>query len=380
VVALSAAGFDAGRIAILVVVFTLTNKVAKIPLAPWLDRFSPAASVLLGCAMAAAGFAGLHLAGLHLAGSLPATAACLSLAGVGIAVNALASKQLAAAASDQAAVRARVFSLINVGINIASAVAAPVALFFAARHQHGVVLLAIAAFYTVAGVATYLNFSRLRLERHTAPVTSWRAYTHMLRLPGLGAFLLVNLFGWFLYGQLFNTLALYVSKTLAAPGMLGWLYTLNALMVVFLQLGLTRVTVRLSGGRTIVTVAVGYVTFGAAFLAPFLLPGYGGAVVFVVVFTLAEMMFVPNMDVLLLDLIGQRNRAVGYSILSISTALGEATGGGAGVAGYRWLADHGYSNAFWLIAALLAVVFTLTTHGLRRTVTTDIGMLAKIAG
>jgi MFS transporter, DHA1 family, multidrug resistance protein len=356
VVALSAAGFAAGRIAVLVMVFTLTSKVAKIPLAPVLDRFSAAASVLLGCLMAAAGFASLPLAV-----GLGPTMAGLALAGVGISVNALASKQLAAAASDGTDTPARVFSLVNIGVNVSSAVAAPVALMFTARHREDVVLLAVAVAYGLAGVTTFLNYSRLRLHRHAAAISSWRTYLQLLRQPGLGVFLMVNFFGWFLYGQLFNVLAMYVSRTLAAPGRLGWIYTLNALLVVFLQLGVTRLGRRVTRGDQSTTVVFAYGTFAVAFAAVSVVPGYPGAVAFVVLFTLAEMMFVPSVDVLLLELIGTRNRAVGYSILSISTALGEATGGGSGVAGYRWLADRGHGSLFWLLAAGAAAAFALVT-------------------
>lgn len=360
VVALNAAGFPAGRIAVLVMVFTLTNKIAKIPLAPWLDRISATGSVLLGCLMAAAGFAALgYVTGL------PLTAVCLALAGTGISVNALASKQLAAAASDRTGARARVFSLINIGINVAAAVAAPVALYFADRHRHGLVLLAIAVVYCVAGAATYVNYSRLGVERHSAPISSWRSYLDTLRMPGLGPFLLVNLFGWFLYGQLFNVLALHVSRTLASPQKLGWLYTLNALLVVVLQLSVTRLAGRFGRGQHANTVVLAYATFVLAFLSAYLLPGYGGAVVFVVVFTVAEMMFIPSVDVVLLDLIGAQNRAVGYSVLSISTAIGEASGGGAGVASYRWFVDHRHGPLFWLVGAGLAVGFVLVTHWLK---------------
>lgn len=359
VVSLNAAGFDAGRIAAMSMVFTLTSKVAKVPLAPLFDRASPAASVLVGCGMAGIGFGSLSVA----TGLWP-TMLLLALAGTGISVNALASKQLAAAAGDAAGSRVRVFSLVNIGINIAAAVSAPATLALTTRHHNTAALLIVAATYCVGGVTTFLNYLRLRLPRHSAAVSSWRVYQEMLWLPGFGAFLAVNFFGWFLYGQLFNVLALHVSRTLSAAGRLGWLYTLNALLVVCFQWSLTRLTER-RGGAQVSAVVRAFATFVVAFVAAYVIPGYAGAVVFVVVFTVAEMMFVPSVDVLLLDLIGERNRAVGYSILSISTALGEGTGGGAGVTTYRWLADHGHARQFWLLASGVAGLFLLASCGLR---------------
>jgi MFS family permease len=356
VVTLNAASFDAARIAVLIMIFTLTTKIAKIPLAPWLDRMAAATSVLIGCTMATLGFFVLYSSdGLYL------TAAALALAGTGISINALASKQLAAAASDVLENRARLFSVINIGINVASAVAAPLALSLAGRGLHGYVLLGIAAAYSTAGVATFLNFSRLGLKRPHTGVPSLRAYIDMLRIPGLQSFMLINFFGWLLYGQLFNVLALHVSKTLNAPGKLGWLYTLNAMLVVFLQLPVTHLAGSWNSGRQMQTVRLAYLTFTLAFVVPFLVPGYAGAATFVLLFTLAEMMFVPSVDVLLLALIGQESRAVGYSVLSISTALGESIGGGMGVAAYRWLTDHGHGDEFWLGMAGLSLAFMAIT-------------------
>lgn len=361
VVALTAASFNGGQTAVLVMVFALTNKVASIPLAPWLDRVPAAHSVLLGCVMAGAAFVSLRFAT-----GMSMTVISLGLAGVGISINALASKQLAAAASDRIEKRSQLFSLISIGVNIAAAVAAPLALLLVERKQHGQVLLAVAAIYCIAGVTTFLNRATVQRGSHPARTWSLDVYLAVLREPGLRAFLLINMFYWFLYGQLFNVLAVYVSETLNTPASLGWLYTLNALLVVVLQLVVTRLADRWTGGRQLTTVVLSYALFALSFLAACLVPGYGGAVVFVLLFTVAEMMFVPSGDVLIVRLIRQQNRAVGYSIFAVSTALGEAFGGGAGIVSYRWLTAHGYGNQFWFAAAGLALAFALITQRLRR--------------
>jgi MFS family permease len=360
VVSLNAAGFDPGRIAMLVVVFSITSKVAKIPLAPLLDRISAASSVLLGCGVAGGGFLCLWLAS-----GLGPTAGALCLSGVGISINNLASKQLGAAASDLSGRRSQLFAYVNMGVNLASAAAAPLAVFFTDRHHYDAVLAGVVCCYFLGGIITYLNFGRLNLERHSAPVSSWRAYVKLLRLHGMLPFLVTNFFGWFLYGQLFNVLALYVSKTLGAPQLLGWLYSLNALLIVVAQLTVTRIAGRLGGGRSAHTMLMSYLVWAAAFCVAFGVPGYAGAIMFTAIFTVAEMLFVPSVDVILLDLIGSTNRAVGYSILSISTALGEATGAGSGVASYRWLVELGAGRAFWLCAAGLAVLGAVSTLRLR---------------
>jgi MFS transporter, DHA1 family, multidrug resistance protein len=360
-VALSAASFNARQIAVLVVVFALSNKMANIPLARWLDRIPTAASVLLGCVMAGVGFVGMRFA----TGVLT-TVLSLGFAGVGISINALGLKTLGAAVSDRLADRSRLFALIFVSINVAAATAAPIALFFVERKHHGDVLLAVAALYVLAGMVTFTNRARFPTGEHVTRARSRGAYLTVLREPGLRAFFAINTFFWLMYGQLFNVLALYVSETLHKPEVLGSLYTLNALMVVTLQLGLTRFTGRLLKGQHLTTVVSSYLLFATAFAVAYLVPSLAGAVVFIILFTVSEMMFVPTADVLIVGVIGEQNRAVGYRIFAVSTALGEAAGGGVGVIVYRWLADNGQGNLFWLAAAGVAVVFAVITQRLRR--------------
>jgi MFS family permease len=358
---LTASGYRADTTGALVTVFTITNKVAKVPLARWLDRLAPRAAVLLGCATAAAGF--LVLAASH---HLATTTAALVLAGLGISVNALASKQLAAEASDLADSRARLFSRVNIAVNVASAVAAPGALYLVHRNRHVEVMIAIAVVYLVAGVVTFLNNAGLPARARTDSTTSsLAAYLSVLRLPGIPAFLLVNMLGWFCYGQLFNALAVHVTDALRAGGRLGWLYTLNALFIVGAQVVVTHRAERASRGRPAQVVVVAYGAFGLAFALLAIVPGYLGAVAAVVVFTIGEMLFVPTMDVVLLGLLGGRSRAIGYGAFSLSNALGEAVGGGVGVATYRLLAAHGHERLFWFAVTVVALFSALLAYRMR---------------
>ena len=360
VLVLNAESFSASQIALLTTAFTFANKVAKVPLAPWLDRFSPVRSVLVGCFLAALGFCCVHLA--H---SVVITSLALLLARVGLSINSLASKQLAALASDSGTNRARVFSMINVAMNLSSAVAAPLALLLVARGKYQLVTYCVAAIYLFAGMFTSLNFSRVA-GKHPAINTqaSWATYIYTFKIPGMRSFLVVNFFGWFLFGQLFTTLALYVSDTLSAPDKLGLIFAFNSILVVTLQISVTRATESLFKDNSMRAMHVSLVIFALAATATYVVPGVYGAVLFVGLFTFAEMIFVPLVDVVLLGLVSERNRAVSYSILSLSIALGESTGGGLGLVSYRWLGAHGRQQAFWLLLAILAVLFALIARGL----------------
>jgi DHA1 family multidrug resistance protein-like MFS transporter len=362
-VSLTAAGFDAAQTGFLILLFTITNKTAKVLLTRWLDKISVPSSVLIGCLAAAAGFVALQIA----SGTV-LTALALTLAGLGVSVNALASKQLAADASDRMESRARLFSLINIAVNIAAAVSAPVALFFVSRHHDDYVLTGVTVIYCIAGLTTFLNYSRTRPERRAyASSASLRGYCTVLGLPGMRSFLLISFLGWFCYGQLFNSLAIYVSSTLKSPDKLGWLYTLNSLLIVVAQLSVIRLTESWTKGRQVIIAVTAYATFTLSFSTIYLVPGYPGAVMAVVVFTVAEMMFVPTMDVLLLRVLGEESRSIGYGMFSLSDAAGEAVGGGVGVTVYRWLSGSGYGHEFWMIMAGLALMSAIITYKLRVT-------------
>lgn len=352
VVILSASSFDAAQIALLIATFSIANRAAKIPLAPWLDKIPTTYSVLAGCWLAALGFACLGLAA-----NTALMAVALMVAGTGVAINSLAIKQLAAAASDLAGNRAKVFGIINVAVNVSSAIAAPLALMLVEHGMRQYVAPIIALIYFSAGTITFLNFSKIQTAPGTVAKPSLRSYLEMLKVPGLPGFMLINAMGWFLYGQLFNTVALHVSKTLGSPVKLGWLYSLNAVLVVCFQLAVTSFSERACRGNPMLTILLSYAVYMMAFVSAYLVPGYPGMVVLVTLFTFAEMMFIPSVDVLLLGLIGKHNRAVAYSILAVSIAIGESLGGGAGVAAYRWLSLKGATDGLWLAIGALALAF-----------------------
>lgn len=352
VVALRRQGLHAGEIAVCAAVFSISSKVAKIPLAVVLDRLSAPAALLLGCAVA-----GLSLAVLPSAAGLPVTAATLAVTGLGASMNALASKQLAARASDAAASRATVFAVINVAVNVASAVAAPLALLVLDGGRLQLLFALLGAAYLLAGLVTY---GLLRGADWPPPSRQgWGVYQDVLRTPRLPQLLLVNASGWFLYAQLFNALPLYLTESLGAGAELGLLFTTNALLIVLLQVPVGRFLERVTGGVPHVMLVVSTALFAVAFLLGGLGSGLAPVVALVVVFSLAEMAFVPTVDVALLETIQSRHRAAGYSVLSVATALGEAGGAAAGLTVFAWLHARGSDRVFWFVVCGAAVLATL---------------------
>jgi MFS family permease len=361
VVALKASNASAPQIAIIAGLFTFSKTFAKIPVAPLIDRISPAKSVMLGCLLASAGFGGLQLLqNIYLIGL------ALIFAGLGISINSLACKQLAAAASDFALNRAKVFSIINVATNVAAGIASPVALIFVGMNHYTYVVTAVSLIYLVAGTLTWMILARSIDKSISIARPNFVAYAKIAVIPGMPSVLAINLFGWFMYGQLYSVLALYVSNALHRPGELGFLYTVNAGMVVLFQIPTIALIERLTGGDTQKSTSYAFGVFTLSFALAYVIGGYIGALAFVIFFTVAEMIFMPSMDVLLLDLIGSANRAMGYGVLSISTAIGESTGNAFGVMLYRNMDALGQPRLVWVVLSLIGGAYFLTTKVLRR--------------
>ncbi len=350
VVALRDEKLTAGQVALCSSTFLISSKVAKIPLAVFMDRLRPSMSLLAGCWLAGAAFALLPTAS-----SFAAVLAVLFLAGIGVSINALASKQVAAEASDGVSSRTTAFATINVAVNIASAVAAPVALFIIDEGRKQLLFMAIGGMYALAGTVSAWS---LRSPKSTAAARpGWAVYREVIRTPHLWRLLMANAFGWFLYAQLFNALPLYVTESLDAGAELGLLFTANALLIIVLQVPLGHAFERITRGDADLLMALSFVTFGVAFLIGGALPGFIGLVALVVVFSTAEAMFVPSVDVSLLEKIDPTQRAAGYSVVSIATAVGETAGASAGLTVLAWMQGLHADRGFWLLAATVALMF-----------------------
>ncbi|EHN73182.1 major facilitator superfamily MFS_1 [Streptomyces coelicoflavus ZG0656] len=364
VIALRDRGFAADQVALCSSVFLISSKVSKIPIAPLLDRLRPNLSLLAGCWLAGGAFAALPWAG-----SLRGTLTLLLVAGFGVSVNALASKQIAAEASDGVRSRTTAFATINMAVNVASAVAAPVALLVLDKGHQSVAFVGTGCAYILAGAVSAVSLRTRRPPSSTRP--GWRAYLTVIRTPRLWNLLAANAFGWFLYAQLFNALPLYVTESQGAGTGLGWLLTANALLIIVFQIPLGQAIERITKGDADLVMALSFAVFGIAFLAGGALPGFAALVALIVLFSTAEAMFIPSVDVSLLAKIDASRRAAGYSVLSIATAVGETLGASAGLTVLAWMQSTGNDRLFWLTAAVAALAFAAVTFVWRRGTPTD---------
>jgi MFS transporter, DHA1 family, multidrug resistance protein len=356
VLSLQAKGFDPTTLSVLFTLFTAANRLAKLPLAPWLDPLPPTRAIGLGCATVA-----VSVAALAATIDVFAVAGLLALCAVGTSINALASKQLAAAVVDIGAPRLELFSRLSAVGNFAAAISAPVATWLLQTSGTNALALLIAMSYTVTGVVTAWRGSRLVSDYGAQRTVSYFGRVRaVITQPGLIRFLIVNAMGWSLYYQLFSVLPLLVSSQTETAPLMGLLLTVNTMMVAVLQVNVSRFTERrlLTETRLI---ALGYGVFAAGFFSLVFGTSLATLLVFIVLVTVAEMLFVPAVDAAFVSLIAGGNRAVGFALLSMSTAIGESAGALIGINAYTATVKDAPA-AYWLGLTGVAAIFAATAH------------------
>lgn len=344
------------QLAIAFTTFTVLNRLAKLAVAPWLDRHPPASGILIGCLLTSAS---ILLIGLT--EGFVATLVVLSACATGISINAIASKQFAAGVSEQRAERLAVFSLISAVGNLAAAVAAPLATLLLAHHGAMAVGVLASAAYAAAGLSTWwLARSRSApgLMAVEAVASTW---SQVLAQRGLLRFCAVNAMGWFLYYQMFSVVPLQISGDKTLAPYLGVLLTGNTLLIAALQVPVSKFAARAGIAEGGVRIVVAYAVFALAFLVLGVRADSMIALsLFVVIYSAAEMLFVPTIDALFLDRVSANARAKGYALLSISTAIGEGFGSLVGL--HLHPALHDAPIGYWWFVGAVAVAFSVLAH------------------
>nr|WP_228511940.1 MFS transporter [Clavibacter sp. VKM Ac-2872] len=352
VLSLTDAGMRPDLVALCSVVFTVSSKVSKIPISFVLDRIPPNWAMLVGCLVA-----GASIAALPRGDGFLSTAVLTATAGLGVSVNGLASKQAAADASDGIRSRSLLFSVVNISINVASAIASPVAILVLSSSGQETVFLMLGLLYALSGV---LGGISLRVPARGQCRTSvwWHPYRDVFRIERLWPLLLVSAFGWFFYAQLFGSLPVILHQHFD-PSALGLLIAVNAVTIIALQLPVSFALRRVFGERPAVWILVGLVLFGVAFGIAAVVPSLPGLLAMVLVFSLAEASFVPAVDVAIAGRVDSALRATAYAVLSLSTAAGEALGSAAGITMAARLGTDGEGSAFWGAASATAFLAVL---------------------
>ncbi len=313
------------------------------------DRYGPKPSILAGCGVRVAGFAVLAFAA-----SLPGVLVGVVLVGVAGALFSPAVEALLARET-QPDRRADVFSVFAVCGEI-GAVTGPL-LGVVLAGQFRAACLVGAAVFTAVGILHALFLPRPPGEHRAEPVLDgWREVVRnkvfLLFAAGYSAYLVS-------YNQLYLALPVELNRVGADPRTLGLLFALASTLVIFGQLPLSKLGRRLLG-RTGALVC-GFVLIGLAFAVVAVRPpGVGGAVAFVVLLVLGEMLAVPQAKELVPVLAGERRLGTYFGVLASAGGVAVLVGSTAGGA----LLEHG--RVAWVVLALLPLAGACVLTALAR--------------
>jgi DHA1 family multidrug resistance protein-like MFS transporter len=158
---------------------------------------------------------------------------------------------------------------------------------------------------------------------------------------------------WFLYTQLTFTFPLYADDWFHLGGRVGLLFALNAVLAVLLQYGAIAWLTTRFDGWTLLT--AGCAMAGLAFLPLWLASSMWVLVLFVILFSLGEIVVVPTLDIVTSNVASSSSMGSSFGFASLGWALGGVLGSVLGGAGYQALSEAGNASRFWLINALIGL-------------------------
>ncbi|PSJ26390.1 hypothetical protein B7P34_23190 [Streptosporangium nondiastaticum] len=320
-------GADAGLV---VGAAILANRAGGVLLVPLIHRLGLKASVGAGYLGAALAFAVLG-AGLR----LPAYGwlAVAALAGLSLAMATTAMKaQVAAFPPDQ---RLRGFSYLNMAVNAGSAVGPVIGGALLEWHA-GRLPLAAAALDLVALAAvpalpgTWRGSEPPRQATDGADDSAEKGRGRWLPQRPFVAFSLLVCGTWVAYAQVFDVLPAYLGDTISTRD-LGLVFTLNAVLVVALQVPVSALSRRvLNGPRAgfgLLCTAANVVLAAAVVLFAFgRTGGLGLLLAAMVLFTLSELVWSPLYDAQVGERRGNLSTTAAYALAGVAWGAAESAG------------------------------------------------------
>lgn len=348
----SALGTSPSAIGLVLGVLAVTSQGLQPVLGVLADRFGHRRALRTGVGFAVVGYAGFGL-GPSLAGQL----ACALTLGVGNATMSLVAKaMLANHAGDN---RRAAFALRSVGVNVGAAIGPLLGALFFQRFE--VALFGAAAAYLVFGVPLVALASDTRaapepglVGRHVRALVSNRA------LVGLAS---VSVGFWYLYTQFNLAFPLYADDRFGFGGRVGLLFGLSAVIAVTLQYPAVAWFGRRGDGWLML--ATGSLILAVAFSVLGAVPTTGALFVFVVVFSLGELLSVPALDIVAADLAPRAAMAGALGFVSVGWAAGGLLGNVVGGVLYELAREHQRFDVFWAFNGVVALA-TFVAFGLLR--------------
>ncbi len=337
-------GVPAGRVGVVLAVMAVANQGLQLFVGVVSDRLGSRAVFSLGILAASLGYLGFALAppfALQLV--------CAFTLGLGRATVSLVGKVLLTQEAGER--RASALTLRSIAVNAGAAVGPIIGGLLFGRF--GAVLATVVVVHAVFWLVLIRTIPRHAPAPRERPRLRAQ-FAALLGNRGLLALAIVSVGFWYLYTQVTFTVPLYADDRFALGGKVGLLFAVNAVLAVALQYWVVAWFGR--HGDEWRTLAIGSALVGAAFLTLPVVPSAWSLLVFIVIFSLGEIIVVPTVDILTANLAAESAIGGSFGLASLGWAAGGVLGSLLGGAGYEAASRGGGVGWFWLASGLVGVV------------------------
>lgn len=135
---------------------------------------------------------------------------------------------------------------------------------------------------------------------------------------------LMNAIFWFLYSQFNLSIPLYIKNFFHQPSLTGLIFTINGVFVIFLQYVIAKLAFQRLKNQTILN--SGFLFMGIAYFTLGLMPHLPSVFLFVLLFSLSEVLVFPTIDNLVSELADESLLSTYYGFVDIGWAIGATLG------------------------------------------------------
>lgn len=340
--------FSASVVGFILLFSSLTKRTARIFAAPFIDMLPNNWIMPTLCSLSIIGY--IMLATFH---NLWSILIALLLIGFGYGSNSTYVKSLVAewkTSKDSILLR---YAGLNVSLNIAAAIGPLIStyIFVSINHRAPLYISAI-----ILSINLLISLSLKTKHIIATPQKSMlTALKYHVKNVGLNICFLLTALTWSVYGQLYSSLPLYLSKELNAFQWFGSLLALNAIIVIALTYPITHLLDKYAIKSSLI-LALGFTIY----LIGFMLIGIFHNIYFVtaatILWTLAEIIMIPALSVLLIRYTPGELRVGIFGWNAVAVGLGEGGGQMIGVKAIMGPANSSNGAMAFLIIAAMALV------------------------
>lgn len=300
----------------------------------------------------------LALSGYAIVNQVPFLILIALISGFGIGLNAPSTKAAISVVASTEENTTAAFSLRGIAANIGTAIAGLLT-YFILGGATSIVFFVASGLYVLLGAISWLFLQKGCGDEKCTP-TPLKDYKEIGNNRAFILFSVVMIFVWALYTQLSISLPLRAEDILPDPGIVSLIWTINSILVIFLQTFITRGIIdkihpmfSFSAGTLLLGIGLGTIYFSSNFYWLVL----SGAI-----FIFGEMLIVPTMDITITRLGTAKMIGVFFGLSNFVSGLGE--GAGKFIGGQ--LLSLGTSTATpWLLYGLFGLIISVILATLR---------------